>query len=180
MRGPLASIYTDEVAAADEVKDVIEAMAAVGIEIKLGQVPDDQRPRLASLTAGQIQILKRRKLDILRVLLAKELVAEAEQIRQRWSIPERRTSSLGRRYGDLLFSARALLPPGTDWDSVTYVDYLNQKVCWSHQLAFDKNGKLIEGVSYSDTEAALLLDEFKGNDRGDDADALLMEKEVVA
>lgn len=166
MRGPLASIYSDEVAVAEEIKGVIDALAEAGIEIKLGQIPDDQRPRLVNITGSHLQAMKRRKLDILRVLLAKEMVAEAEEIRRQWAIPERRTASLGRRYGDLLFSARAILPPGMDWDDVTYTDYENRKVCWSHQLAFDKHGKLIQGVGYSDVEGEMLLDEFKGNERG--------------
>ena len=171
VRGPGASIYTDEVAVAEEITDVIDALATAGIEIKLGQIPDDQRHLLTNLTNSHIQIMKRRKLDILRVLLAKEMVAEAAQLRRRWVMPDQRTHAAGRRYGDLLFSARAILPPGVDWDDVTY-ESVEGKVCWSHQLAFDKDGQRIEGVRYDSDEGELLLDEFKGGDRGPTGDPI--------
>lgn len=162
MRGPGASTYSDEAETAEEVLDVIGALAEAGIEIKLGQIPDEQRARLVSLTNGQVQALRRHKTDILRVLLAKALVAEAQEIRRLWAIPDHRTHAAGRRYGDLLFSARALLPPGVDWDAVTYESLIDGKVCWSHQLAYDRGGKKLEGVTYSNTEAEQLLEEFKG------------------
>lgn len=164
VRGPLASTYSDEVDAADDVIEVLAALAAVGIEIKLGQISDDQRSRIRDLTQSQIATLKARKLDILRVLLAREMVAEAEQIRRSWMSADRRTASTGRRYGDLMFSARAILPPGYDWDQVTY-EGPEGKTCWSHQLAYDRNGQRIDGIRYDTEEAELLLDEFKGGDR---------------
>lgn len=171
MRGPGSSTYSDEVQAADEVADVLAALASAGIKFKLGHIPDRNRLR-DGLTISQIDVLKRRKLDILRVLLAREMVAEAEQIRRRWVMPDHRTHANGRRYGDLLFSARAILPPGVDWDDVTY-ESVEGKVCWSHQLAFDRNGKTIEGIRYDNTEAELLLEECKGGDRGSDEDHAL-------
>jgi hypothetical protein len=169
VRGPGASTYSDEVAVAEEVAGLLDAMATNKIEIKLGHIPDDQRRRLL---AEMAQTMKRHKLDILRVLLAKEMVAEAQQIARLWVSPDRREPSRGRRYSDLLFSARALLPPGYDWDLVTY-DGVEGKVCWSHQLAYDKNGHRLEGVRYDAREAEMLLEEFKGTDRGlTDSEAL--------
>jgi hypothetical protein len=164
VRGPLASTYTDEVEAAEAVRDLVSALDSVGIEIKLGQIPDEQRPRLSGLTPSQIATMKRHKLDIVRVLLARALVREAEQIRRMWVFPDQRHPSNGRRYGDLLFSARALLPPGYAWDDVTY-EGPEGPTCWSHQLTYDRNGHQLEGISYDILEAEALLQEFKGDER---------------
>lgn len=167
MRGPGSSTYSDEADAASEVAAVLADLDALGIEIKLGRVPDEQRHKLAQLDQDRVRSMRLHHLDIVRVLVAKAMVAEAREIRRRWTLPDQRTPSRGRRYGDLLFSARALLPPGYDWDEVTYEAY-DGKVCWSHQLAFDKNGKNQEGVTYDPAEGEALLAEFKGDARGED------------
>lgn len=161
MRGPGASTYSDEAEVAEGIRALVGQMAAAGVAIKLGHIPDEQRRHL---TAEMAQGMKRHKLDILRVLLAKELVEEARQIARLWAIPDRRTAAAGRRYSDLLFSARAMLPPGYDWDDVTY-EGVEGKVCWSHQLAYDRNGQRIEGVRYDPEEGQMLLEEFKGDAR---------------
>jgi hypothetical protein len=165
VRGPGASAYSDEVASSAQALDIIETLAEVGVKFKLGHLTDQEK---RDLTPEQATLLVKRRIDILRILLAKEMVAEAEQIRRQWAIPGRRSHATGRRYGDLLFSARAILPPGVDWDDVTYTDYENRRVCWSHQLAFDKDGRMLEGVAYSGAEGEQLLEEFKGAERGED------------
>lgn len=161
MRGPGGSTWSDEVAAADEVEQLLADMQAAGIEIKLGHVPDDQRRKL---TPEIVKVMVRRKTDILRVLLAKQLVEEAREIRHKWQTMSGRTSENGRRYGDLLFSARALLPPGYDWDHVTYTSH-SGPVPWDHQLAFDAHGHTLEGVTYDRDLAEQLLEENKGEQR---------------
>ena len=178
MRGPGASLYSDEVAAAEEVNDVLDALKEAGIEIKLGQIPDGQRDRLVNLTTSQVQTMKRRKLDILRVLLAREMVAEAKVIQHQCWYSGRRTVRSGanpRRYSDLMFSARAILPPGIDWDTVTYEHPSGGKACWSTQLDYDGHGRQIEDghAGYNNDEAEQLLIEFKGGERASDEDQAL-------
>lgn len=161
MRGPGASTYSDEVEVAERLDDLFDQMDAAGVTIKLGHIPDDQR---SNLTVSMATLMKRHHLDALRVLLAKQMVAEAQEIARKWLFPDHRNASAGRRYGDLLFSARAILPPGYDWDKVTYTGPEGKR-CWSHQLSFDRNGLQIEGVRYDADDAEQLLGERKGEQR---------------
>lgn len=158
MRGPGAPDYDHDLAKADEISACLASLDAGGIEIKLGHITDEHRPRL---TPSQAIPLKKYRLDVVRVLLARQMVAEAEVIRKNWSYPGNRTLLNGLRYGDLMFSAYAMLPPLYDWDTVTYTSF-DGPVNWDHQLSFDGSGKTIEGVEYDVAETTTLLNEHKG------------------
>lgn len=162
MRGPGQTVYSDEVEAAAEVSDILGHLDAEKIEIALGRLPDGA---LARLRTGDGAVMKRRRLDILRVLLAKAMVAEAKEIRYRWRYAANKTHANGRRYGDLMFSARALLPPGYAWDAVTYKTSVDGPVPWDHQLVWDGQNLPHEGAEYDPDEAAQLLEEAKGGGR---------------
>lgn len=164
MRGPGASTYSDEVEVASQLDDLFDQMEAAGVTIKLGHIPDDQREHL---TVSMATLMKKHHLDALRVLLAKAMVEEAKRIHEKcWYVWPRtdNAAALPRRYADLMFSARALLPPGYDWSKVTYTGH-SGPMCWSHQLGFDGNGQLIEGATYNADGAEQLLDERKGEQR---------------
>ena len=144
-----------------EIVAILDTLADVGIEIKLGQIPDDQRHLLAGLTKSQLQGMKQHKVDLLRVLLAREMLAEAKSIELLWNgYPGQRTPELGRRYRDLLFSARAMLPAGIPWERVTY-QAIDGPVPWTRQLAFDGAGSILPDAHYDTESMTNLLDMFK-------------------
>lgn len=158
MRGPGLTYWSDEIEAAGDVKALLDSLAAAGVEIRLGKIDDEKRHLL---TPEHVALMRRHQTDILRVLLAKRLVEEARRIRKDWQFTDRRTAVRGRRYGDLMFSARAVLPPGYRWDDVTYTTATGP-VDWDHQLTFDSHNHWIEGVAYDPDLAEQLLEENKG------------------
>lgn len=158
MRGPGSPIFVHETEAADEVAGLLDSLEESKIAIKLGHIPDEDRPHIS---ADQAMLMKRHRLDVLRVLLAKEMLAEAKEIRRKWKMFDHRTSANGLRYGDLMFSARAVLPPSYDWDLVTFKSF-DGPVEWDSQLVCDANNQLLEDVYYDTAESGELLEAYKG------------------
>lgn len=150
--------YPEEATAAEAILANLDSLAADGITIHLGRLSDQDRGRL---TQGQATILKQHRLDTLRVLLAKTMIEEAHQIHRMWAgYMDHRTPEHSRRFADLMFSARAMLPPGVPWESVTFLHH-NEPVEWSRQLNYDGNGRPVVNIAYSVEDATHLIASHK-------------------
>lgn len=148
----------EEIEASDSVIKILDAFDDHDITMKLGHIDDIDKQRVPSEITS---LMRRYRNDILRVKLALLLVAEAEAIRRSWaSYLDTRNAVNSRRYADLLFSARAMLPPAFPWDRVTYL-HLDHPVPWSHQLLYDGDGDLVIDMTYNVEAAQDLMAEHK-------------------
>lgn len=150
----------EESVAADEVIKVMDAFSEQGIQLKLAHMTEADKLKLPSIQEI-IPLLGRNRVDIIRVDVALLLVAEAAEIHRNWaSFMDFRTLANSRRYADLLFSARAMLPPAFPWERVTYL-HLSKPVKWTHQLAYDPDGQVITGATYDTPSAKALMAKHK-------------------